>query len=120
MAYCCEDTAPFLGKTIGTGHCVDLVKKAAKAPATVAWKEGAVVKGNALLAKGTAIATFQDGKYNNRQNGDSHAALYLRQDNQAIYVVDQWLGQPVHQRPIWFRNGKSTPNNDGDAYAVIE
>jgi len=120
MAYTCADPSPYKGKSCGSGQCVDLVKIAANAPQTDLWREGQKVKGNRTISAGTAIATFQSGKYQNRRNGDSHAAIYLRQDSVALYVLDQWFGHPVTERPIWFRSGKSEPRNDGDAFSVIE
>lgn len=76
--------------SVGNKQCVDLIKILAKAPATIAWKEGDMVRGNSLLATGTAIATFSDGKYANRSSGN-HAAFYIGQDVTGIWVVDQWL-----------------------------
>src|SRR5712671_1879143 len=103
MAYRCASPNDYNGKPWGTGQCVDLIKIAAKAPQTSSWCKGPAVKGNVALASGTAIATFQDGKYQNRTNGDSHAAIYVRQDSIGIYVWDQWKGHPVNTRCIRFK-----------------
>ena len=45
--------------------------------------------GNKDLSPGTAIATFENGRYPNRPHGN-HAAFYLGQVANGIYVVDQW------------------------------
>lgn len=119
--------AKFLGKIVGTGQCVAFVQAACEAPQTVLWKRGAHVKGIALLP-GTAIATFDppsaehpNGKYGNYVDGRSHAALYLSQDATGIRVLDQWGGQPVHERVIRFKAGtEGTPANDGNAFYVID
>lgn len=112
-------------KIIGTGQCVALVEQAANAPFTKYWKQGAKVRGNLMLQKGIAIATFQNGSYANSTSGYSHAAIYLGQDKMGIWVIDQWKKNinNVHKpakRQIRFKNGVGFPNNDGDAYYVIE
>lgn len=119
MPYTALKPEDYEGQSVGSGHCVAFVQKAANAPLTAAWKEGIKVKG-ATLQAGTAIATFQDGKYQNRTNGDSHAAIYISQNEIGIRVWDQWKGHNVSQRTIRFKGGKGTPNNDGDAYSVID
>lgn len=119
MSYVAPDVNAYVGTVVGNGQCVAYVKAAAGCPATSKWAEGKKVKG-ASLAKGTAIATFQGGTYNNYTDGRSHAAIYLYQDANGLTVHDQWTGQPVHERLIPFRNGATTPNNDGDAFSVIE
>ena len=66
----------FEGRVIGAGYCVDFVKAAAGVPRTVAWQEGAEVRGNPHIAPGTAIATFEsDGSYTSESG--NHAAIYL-------------------------------------------
>ncbi len=122
MSYIANNPASYSGKPVGNGQCVVFVQTAAGAPLTSAWKEGVMVKGSAVVA-GTAIATFQGGKYTNDTTGNSHAAIYVSQDNIGITVWDQWAGnkpRPVHQRVIAFRGGQGEPRNDGDAYSVIE
>jgi hypothetical protein len=107
-----------LGEVVGSGQCVAYVQAAAAAPHTSKWKRGRLVKNDMSLARGTAIATFDpDGTYGNHTDGRSHAAIYLRQDENGLTVVDQWLGQPVHERHIRF--GGSRPVNDGDQFHVI-
>lgn len=122
--YISDHPEKFLGQTVGTGQCVSYVEQAAHTPATHFWQQGPKVEGNFSLQKGVAIATFQDGKYQNRTNGDSHAAIYLRQDAVGVWVLDQWRNphktQVVHERFIKFRHGIGTPNNDGSAFYVIE
>ena len=113
------DPESYMSQAVGNGQCVSLVKEAAKAPASSEWSEGPKVKGNTKLKSGTAIATFQDGKYWNKTDGSSHAALYMSQDDTGIYVVDQWKGQPTHARRIRFRGGAVAPHNDGDAYSTV-
>ena len=113
---------------VGNAQCVVLVQTFAKAPRAADWKQGATVRGQLLLVKGTAIATFEDGVYKNRSHGN-HAALYVSQDQGGIWVVDQWkdpLRKPkVSKRYLRFLG--TTPNggwknavDNGDAYSVIE
>ena len=113
----------FEGEVVGAGHCVDFVKAAAGAPRTAAWQEGAEVRGNPDIARGTAIATFEaDGSYTSESG--NHAAIYLYQDERGLWVYDQWQGQPVHKRLIRFEGGRGgkwgSKSNDGTRFAVIE
>ena len=128
MAYVYPQAAKLDGSPlVGSHQCVALVQHYAKAPHTSKWKEGARVRGTADIAIGTAIATFRDGKYPNQPH-DNHAALYLRQDDTAIYVVDQWKGRgrpTVKARAIFFKGkdrngGYLDPSNNGDAFSIIE
>lgn len=110
---------------VGTKQCVALIKQFTSAPPTAMWKAGKSVKGNVLLAKGTAIATFVDGKYPNHASGN-HAAFYISQDSVGIWVVDQWsTSKTLQKRRLTFKgqdeNGNFiSPSNNGDAFLVIE
>lgn len=113
----------FEGRVVGAGHCVDFVKASAGVPRTAAWQEGAEVRGNPHIARGTAIATFEsDGSYTSVSG--NHAAIYLYQDDRGIWVYDQWQGQPVQKRLIRFEGGSGSKwgskSNDGMRFAVIE
>lgn len=110
---------------VGNKQCVTLIKQFTKAPASSLWKEGAKVKGNFLLKKGTVIATFVNGKYPNNGTGN-HAAFYVSQDAAGIVVVDQWsTSGTIRKRRLSFlgkdQNGRwITPSNNGDAFSVVE
>ena len=126
MAYVYSDAESLATKpTVGTKQCVALIKEFTSAPPTAMWKEGKAVKGNLLLAKGTAIATFINGKYPNHASGN-HAAFYISQDSLGIWVVDQWsTSKTIQKRRLTFKgqdkNGSFlTPSNNGDAFSVIE
>ena len=115
-------------KYVRNGHCVMLVLDAVPTLGnTVHWARGAHVYGNTSLEPGTPIATFEDsGVYGNRRRGRSHAALYLDQDEEGIYVIDQWRptrksrGQRPKQRFIPWSGGRGTaPANLGVSYYVI-
>ena len=83
---------------------------------TSQWKKGELVRKNASIAAGTAIATFNaSGQY------QGHAAIYVRQDNVGIHVVDQWVtgtGKSIGPRLIKW-NGVGVSNN-GDGFYVVE
>jgi hypothetical protein len=111
---------------VGTGQCVALIEQYTKVPkpAKDFWKAGAAVRGNMALAKGTAIATFINGKYPSNPSGN-HAAFYLSQDPIGIWVVDQYVGSNgIHKRHLRFKgktaSGYVDPSNNGDAFSVIE
>jgi len=107
---------------VGNHQCVALVRHYAGAPATLAWKQGEAVLGNRLLRKGTAIATFINGRYAN------HAALYMGQTLDGIIVMDQWTGKRlgiVTSRTLrskgQYKNGLHIDHsNNADAFFVIE
>jgi hypothetical protein len=107
------------GQAVGSGHCVAFVQAAANCPHTSHWRPGRRVRGG-QVERGTAIATFQEGRYGNHTDGRSHAAILLAEEGGGLRVLDQWRGQPVHERVIRFKGGQGTPNNDGDAFRVIE
>jgi hypothetical protein len=113
-----------IGKVIGDGHCVKFVVRVAKAPVVSEWQPGIPVKGNGhLIPKGTAIATFVNGRYPDDYPADGrhmHAAIYDGQDKDGIWVWDQWVGHAVGRRQIHFRSGEGLRSNDGDAFSVIE
>lgn len=83
---------------VGDGGCVDLIKHyvpGLKGVPTSAWRAG----GNVLslgnkVARGTAIATFVDGKYPGWDHGN-HAAIVLKVMPGGIWVVDQWKQKGV-------------------------
>ena len=83
---------------------------------TALWKKGALVKGNADILPGTAIATFNEhGHYS------GHAAIYDGQDKDGLNVYDQWVTPParaIHYRPLRF--GAHGNSNNGDNFYVIE
>jgi hypothetical protein len=121
MAFVSSRHDQHMGKVIGTGHCVPFVREVTGAPITTQWRRGAKVRDNPDLAIGTAIATFDpNGLYGNHVDGRSHAAVLIAVRDNGLLVVDQWVGQSVHQRVIRFRDGSGDAVNDGDQYHVIE
>lgn len=128
MSYVYRNVSGLVGeKIVGGGQCVELVREYTDAGATPGWREGEIVVGNDLLAKGTAIATFVKGRYPNRPHGN-HAAFFIRQGINGIYVVDQWRSKDkveIGERFIKSK-GKNAdgsfkdPSNNADAFSVIE
>ena len=110
---------------VGTGQCVALVQIAADAPLTKYWKPGDNVQ-QRPPEKGTAIATFQDGRYLNDTHGLSHAALFLEMAEDGFLVIDQWNNardhHPPQKRKILFVHPPGptdTPANRGSAFSII-
>jgi len=118
---------------VGSEQCVALVQYYAGAPNTAKWDEGESVLGNKNIAKGTAIATFVDGKYPNLSHGN-HAALFISQETHGIWVMDQWIDNApegkkkkpyVSKRFItskgkWKDGTYVDPSNNADAFSVIK
>lgn len=112
----CQSIARYENQVIGDGQCVSLIKRCSGAPHTSTWRPGSPVL-NSELPPGTVIATFKNSRYPN-QTGH-HAAVYIKQDQQGIWVWDQWLGKPVHKRLIRIRDDGANPGNTAQAYKVV-
>jgi hypothetical protein len=112
---------------VGSKQCVALVQVAADAPQTKFWKQGDNVQQHPP-EKGTAIATFQDGKYQNDTHGLSHAALFVEMttSGDGFWVVDQWDNAHDHHPPkkrmipfVHPPGSTDTPANRGSAFSII-
>lgn len=129
MSYVYSEVEKLEGKDkVGSKQCVALIQHYTTAPVTGSWTSGVVVFGDATIAKGTAIATFVDGKYESHSTGN-HAAFYISQTESGIWVMDQWFSdksKPKISKRLLRRKGKLTdgkfadPSNNADAYTVIE
>lgn len=129
MAYVYSDVKNLGQKEkVGSFQCAALIQHYTSAPITSAWREGEGVMGNRNLKPGTAIATFENGRYPNRAHGN-HVAFYLGQAPNGIYVIDQW-NDPVRKPKISKRyiraKGRNSsgkyiePSDNADAFSVIE
>jgi hypothetical protein len=111
------------GRKKGNHACAALVQSSQPAGQASTWREGIQVRGN-VIAKGTPVATFEDGFYPNRLH-DNHVAYYLSQNNKGVQVMDQWSSKPsISSRTMaWLgkrHNGLFVdPSNNGDALSVI-
>ena len=121
MAYIASNPQGYLGKVVGTGQCVAYVQKVSSAPTTAHWHEGRRVLDIApgSIARGTVIATMVHGEYPNHSTGN-HAAIYLHHADNGIVVLDQWVGQPVHERTIHDHGGSGSASNDAGRFYVVE
>lgn len=112
---------------VGDQECVALVRQYAKAPATFLWREGVPVVGARNLVPGTAIATFKNKIWPSMSHGN-HAALYLGQVSNGIYIMDQWnrSDKKMISSRFIYRLGKNKdgsyvrPSDNADAFSVIE
>ena len=109
------------GTVVDTGHCVRYCQVATPVlPHTSKWRKGRKVRGSDVPT-GAVIATFDsEGRYTNKTDGSMHAAIFVKETDDGLLVWDQWLGQPVHQRIIRFKNGNGLAVNDGDQFYVVE
>jgi hypothetical protein len=120
MPFVAKHPERYLGQAVGNGHCVAFVRAAADVPHTSLWVRGDAVAGVSVPA-GTAIATFDHaGRYANRTDGSSHAAIFLVRHGAGINVWDQWLDHPVSQRTIRWKDGAGDAVDDASRYYVIE
>ena len=82
---------------VGGGECVALIRHFTGAPQAAMWRQGEEVFGNKKIVPGTAIATFEKGRWPGRSKGN-HAAFYLSQTGTGLWVVDQW--NPDGAKPL--------------------
>ena len=137
MPFIFNNPKSLVGKPLaGSGTCVDLIKvyvPGLRGLPTTAWREGAsVMDARGAIAPGTAIATFEKGRYPRRSH-DNHAALVVLVMGSGIWVVDQWAHDPknplIKKRLIRVpapgeqRNADGSfkkPSDNALAYSVIE
>ncbi|MBJ7314365.1 BPSL0067 family protein [Rugamonas sp. CCM 8940] len=127
MPYIYAAARELVGKPkVGDFQCVALVRHFTNAPPTLSWRQGETVLGNKNLLPGTAIATFEHGRWPSLARGN-HSALYLGQVSDGIYVVDQWPNNgtdKIEKRFIRLKkryaNGiYETPSDNAAAFSVI-
>ncbi len=93
------DSLIHLDKVISTGQCAALIQYYVKGIGlTKTWVPGPRVQelDPSSIPRGTAIATFWNGKYPNQPHGN-HVAFYLGHTEEGIEVVEQWSGATVAQ-----------------------
>lgn len=107
----------------GSTECVEFVRQATGAPHTTLWTKGDPVLDAPLgsIARGTAIATFDDiGKYPGDGKG-KHAAVYLSHTGNSILVLDQWKAQGcVRMRTIRAKQIDHPRSDCAQCFYVIE
>lgn len=114
---------------VGNGDCVDLVKEYApglRGLRASQWRPGENVTEASNLKRGTAIATFVNGRYPNNETGQ-HAAFFLKHAGAAIWVMDQWKNdknKPRVSKRLIYPGGPVSANsrlsNNASAFYVIE
>lgn len=115
-----DQTHRYIGKVIGNGHCMALVQLDPGIPHSSKLREGLKVR-DGDVACGTVIGTFNAaGRYANATDGQSHVAILVEQQADGLVVVDQWVGQPVHERVIRFKGGGGPACDDGDRFHIVE
>jgi hypothetical protein len=127
MPYICPNLRS-VEEQAGDGDCVALIRSTVpglRGTDCSGWRQGAAVVGDTRIARGTAIATFEDGRFANRRGFD-HAAIFLEYAGTGIWVLDQRDGDDTVQRSF-IPTGQA--GNDGDfsdpakaaaAFSVIE
>ena len=120
----------------GSGTCVDLIKTYVPGligKSTLSWRAGVnVMDSQTTIERGTAIATFEKGRYPRRSH-DNHAAIVLSVIPAGICVMDQWAGDQtrpwiekrlIRVPPRWEQQNKDGsvkhPSNNALAFYVIQ
>lgn len=112
-------------------ECAFLAQSLTAMPLAAHWKPGTKVKGNHSIPRGTVIAMFINGVYQNK-SGLAHTALYVGQSKDGIEVVHQYNTIP-HIKGCLIRFGggllaghtsgvsRNHPlENDANNYYVVE
>lgn len=113
----------------GDGDCVALIRSAVpglRGTGCSGWRQGAAVVGAGRIARGTAIATFEDGRYANRRGFD-HAAIFLEYAGAGIWVLEQNDDDSATVQRSFIPTGQAGNNGDfanparaAAAFSVIE
>lgn len=115
---------------VGNGDCVTLIQTLTPGLINVhtsAWRKGRDVAGSTGIVPGTAIATFENGRYPMR-DGKKHAAFFLAYGGAGFWVVDQWKTKKsgmvgrryIHPAPPGTNGVYAEPSNSAAAFPVIE
>lgn len=121
MAFIADDPYERLGEVIDTGHCMRHVQEVAGVTHSSTLRQGTNVHYTDDVPRGTVIGTFDaDGTYANATDGSSHVAILVAKQDDGLLVVDAWVGQPVHERLIRYKDGAGLPCDDGDAFHIVE
>jgi hypothetical protein len=105
-------------------QCVGLVKTYSKCGATSTWNQGAPVKDSPDIAKGTAIATFnENGKYASKASGN-HACFFIEFVGDLGFRVLEQHVKPhpdqIQQRVIRYQTGEHISVCDNaNSYSII-
>lgn len=116
-----KDTHAGLGTVVGSGHCMAHVQQLHGVPHSSQLRRGERVRDMADPPRGLIIATFggDPPRYQNLTDGSSHVAVLVSRKSDGLLCVDQWQGQPVHERLIRYRNGNGPAVNDGCAFYAV-
>jgi hypothetical protein len=110
----------YLDEVVDNGQCMRHVQVVADVTHSSTLRQGVKVRGNSV-EPGTVIGTFDaNGCYANAEDGSSHVAIFVEETPEGLVVVDQWVGQPVHERTIRFKGGEGLACDDGDQFYVVE
>lgn len=119
------------GPLVGNGSCavlIQLLTPGLKEQHTSQWRQGQRVLDTKGLSPGTAIATFENGRYPARDSS-KHAAFFLAYGGAGFWVVDQWKNDPdrpfvgeryIRPAPIRPDGTYTRPSNSSGAFYVIE
>jgi hypothetical protein len=106
---------------VGSGSCAAICQSSTTISIglTQHGRAGAnVVENRQWIPKGTVIASFVCGCYQNMPH-DNHVAIFLSATDKAIKVVDQWHGQPPNIRHIPVLADHGDPSNNARPFHVV-
>jgi hypothetical protein len=142
MTYLYSGVNRLIGKPLyGDGSCALMVQHYAQLPHSSKWRQGARVVEQENIWPGTAIATFENGRYPSHPH-NNHVAFFLKFGDRnpdgtwhSFWIVEQFkgLGKLPGSGRIIAREIKSKgkvdpqygdrwkdPSNNADAFSIIE
>jgi hypothetical protein len=132
MAYIYSGVSRLQGKPlVGNGNCALMVEYYGKLPSHSHWHEGLRVVEQKEIGPGTAIATFEDGRYPNKPH-NNHVAFFVRFGTRSldgswnsIWIMEQFKASGRIQLRELRSKGKTgnhwiDPSNNADAFSIIE
>ncbi|MEJ7806721.1 MAG: BPSL0067 family protein [Telluria sp.] len=130
MPYICPNLRALEDQLLaGDGDAASLIRSTVpglRGTASSGWRQGAPVVGAQRIARGTAIATFEDGRYANR-SGVDHAAIFLEYAGAGIWVLEQGDGDDGGAVQRFIPTGEAghdgslaEPSKAAAAFSVIE
>jgi hypothetical protein len=108
-------------------ECVELVRSVQLddgqyVPPSWTWRQGDSVLGNRNIRWGTAVATFENGRFRGTRSTGQHSGFFLEHslDGQGFKILEQFPGlRTIQIREIRPKGGRSDPPNNANCFSVI-
>jgi hypothetical protein len=122
MTYIYSGANRLIGKPLyGDGNCALMVQHYAKLPLSSIWREGARVVEQENIWPGTAIATFENGRYPSHPH-NNHVAFFFKgfgsQPGSGRIIAREIKSKG--KVDTQYGDHWKDPSNNADAFSIIE